>query len=101
MNYVPKTIEKTIVAGTPVRVSATDLFTPGVIIIEARLANAGNVYWQTQAAATTSLRNTLVPGQREVISVQGGGASFYNLADFYLDGDTNDDKVAVTYHARR
>lgn len=100
MNYSPVTVEITITAGTPINV-ATALgypYSPGKVIIEARKANTGDVYYQGQAAATATARGRLVPGEKEMLEVGAGG--YIDLQLIWIDGDNNGDKVAVTYMKR-
>lgn len=89
-----------ILAGTPFRLSATNLYVKSVTI-ESAEGNTGFIYVaDSEAKATTTNRHVLYSeGDLFIIqaSVWGNLHAQLNLKDIWIDGSVTGDKIVVSY----
>lgn len=104
MAAYPITLDRVTVtsAGTPVVLSATAIFA-STIILEGDVLNTGNIYWGGSGVSSTK-GHALAAGQIIMISADThkfdtshGNDQKLDLSKFYVDADTNSNKVRVSY----
>lgn len=89
-------------AGVPVPLSATPIFASS-IILEADTLNTGQIYWG-DSNVSAAKGNSIKPSQPYSITcdtnkfdLSHGNATKLDLSLIYIDTDTNNNKVRVTY----
>lgn len=88
-------------AGTRQQISASNLYALSVAI-QAKKANTGKIYVGDSSVSSTR-GHELAAGETYIVDGQGKPNSLeeVNLADLYVDAQTNGEGVNVTYVARR
>jgi hypothetical protein len=89
-------------AGTPVQLSASSIYTPGVLI-QAATTNTGIIYVGGSDLDATHRGNEIPPGAALEITGPkiGGTEEEFDISSIKIDAATSGDKVAVSYFIRR
>ena len=86
-------------AGTPERISTTDIFCTSVLI-EAATANTGNMYVATTEALASSVNRHVLAATDTLAAQIDRWADLdqvINLKDLWFDGATTGERLVVTY----
>lgn len=89
--------------GTPVRVTTDTSIVAHRVFVHPKPANAGIVYFGNSALNKSTLagliHKPLISDQAaEIDMVAHQGSDVFRLSDFYVDADTANDGVLITYY---